>query len=198
MKEIEAKITYFKEPGPANTEKVLALVNQRARELDIATALVASTTGETAKLAVEKLDGFKEIIVVTHVCGFTGPDVQEFPGEVRAYVEGKGARVLTAQHALGGVNRAVRQSLKTYQIDEIIADTLRIFGQGLKVMLETGMMACDAGLVSSGSPVIAIAGTHRGADTAAVIQPANSFRFFDLKILEWICLPSQSHPAFAR
>jgi len=196
MKEFEAKTTYFQEPGPANTEKTLALANQRAKDLGIATALVASTTGDTAKLAVEKLDGFKEIIIVTHVCGFTEPDVQEFPDDIRAFVEGKGAKVLTAQHAMGGLNRAVRQSMNTYQINEIIANTLRIFGQGMKVILEMSMMAADAGLVSTRKPVIAIAGTHRGADYVAVVKPANSFRFFNLEILEWVCCLSKSHPAF--
>lgn len=196
MKEFEAKTTYFQEPGPANTARVLELSNQRAKELGVETALVASTTGDTARLSVEKLDGFKEIIIVTHVCGFTEPDVQEFPDDIRALVEGKGAKVLTAQHATGGLNRAVRQSMNTYQIDEIIANTLRIFGQGLKVILEMSMMAADAGLVSTRKPVIAIAGTHRGADFSAVVKPANSFRFFDLEILEWICCPSKSHPGF--
>jgi len=196
MNEIEAKITYFKESGPANTERALALANQRARELGIATALVASTTGKTARLAVEKLDGFKEIIIVTHVYGFTEPDGQEFPEDIRAFVEGKGARVLTAQHPLGGVNRAIRQTTNTYQVDEVIANTLRIYGQGMKVILEMCMMAADAGLVSTRIPVIAMAGTKHGTDYAAVVKPANSFRFFDLRILEWICCPSESHPAF--
>jgi hypothetical protein len=196
MKEFESKTIYFQEPGPANTERVLELANQRAKDLGVATTLVASTTGNTAKLAVEKLDAFKEIVIVTHACGFTEPDAQEFPDDIRALVEGKGAKVLTAQHAMGGLNRAIRKSVNTYQIDEIIANTLRIMGQGMKVMLETCMMACDAGLISSKVPVIAIAGTHRGADSAVVIQPANSFNFFELEILEWICLPSKSHPAF--
>ncbi|MDQ1352131.1 MAG: uncharacterized protein QG657_2437, partial [Acidobacteriota bacterium] len=38
--------------------------------------------------------------------------------------------------------------------------------------------------------VISIGGTGKGADTALVIQPANSFHFFDLKVKETICKPA--------
>jgi hypothetical protein len=37
--------------------------------------------------------------------------------------------------------------------------------------------------------IIAIAGTGRGADTALRIHPANSAKFFDLKIREVIAKP---------
>jgi len=38
--------------------------------------------------------------------------------------------------------------------------------------------------------IIAVGGTARGADSAVVIKPANSFHFFDLKIREVICKPA--------
>jgi hypothetical protein len=79
-------------------------------------------------------------------------------------------------------------------LDEIIADVLRIFGAGMKVMIEICMMAADAGLVEVGKPVLAIAGTHRGADMAAILIPANSPNFFDIKVLEIFCMPSEGHP----
>jgi len=58
---------------------------------------------------------------------------------------------------LGGVNRAVRKALSTYKLDEIIANVLRIFGQGMNVIFEIAMMAADAGLVKTGEPVLAVA-----------------------------------------
>ena len=58
------------------------------------------------------------------------------------------------------------------------------------------MMAADAGLVETGKPVIAIAGTHRGADSAVVIVPENSDNFFDLILPEIICIPAPDHPIF--
>jgi hypothetical protein len=37
--------------------------------------------------------------------------------------------------------------------------------------------------------VVAIAGSHRGADTAVVIKPANSRAIFDMVVKEIICKP---------
>ena len=52
------------------------------------------------------------------------------------------------------------------------------------------LMAADAGLVRTDEDVISIGGTGRGADTALVLQPNNSFNIFDLRVKEVICKPS--------
>jgi hypothetical protein len=92
-------------------------------------------------------------------------------------------------HAFGGVNRAVRIKLNTYQLDEIIAFVLRTLGQGFKVCVEIALMAADAGLVRVGEPCVAVAGTGRGADTAVVLSPTNAQTFFDIRIHEILCKP---------
>jgi hypothetical protein len=53
-------------------------------------------------------------------------------------------------------------------------------------------------LIEVGKPVIAVAGTHRGADSAAVVIPENSDNFFDLKVPEIICIPAVGHPLFKK
>jgi hypothetical protein len=195
MKEIKSSIVYFEKSGRDNTQRVLELVKQRAKDLDILTVLVASTTGYSGSLAVKDLPGM-EVIVVSHVAGYAGPNTQELTDENRKAIESGGGKILTTQHGFAGVNRAIRKKMETYQPNEIIADVLRIFGAGMKVMLEIAMMAADAGLVETGKPVIAIAGTHRGADSAAVVVPENSDNFFDLKAPEIICMPAPEHPLF--
>jgi hypothetical protein len=183
---------YFGQSGQENTARTLEIALARARELDINSIVVATTTGYTGALAS---DLFKDrnLVVVTHAQGFAGPNTQELTDENRKKIEFNGAKILTAQHAFGGVNRAVRNKLDTYELDEIIANVLRLFGQGMKVMMEISMMAADAGLVEVGKPVLAIAGTDRGADSASILLAANSYRFFDVKILELLCLPSVGH-----
>jgi len=79
--------------------------------------------------------------------------------------------------------------LHTYQLDEIVAYTLRTMGQGFKVCLEIACMAADAGLVSVKKEAICIAGTGTGADTAVVLTPANAQGFFELKVHEIVCKP---------
>jgi hypothetical protein len=182
---------YFKKPGPSNTKKVLEAVSKRAEALSIRKVLVASHSGSTAFEALEILDPGIQIIAVTHVTGFREPDSQSLPEEARKELESKGVQVLTAQHAFGGVGRAVRNKLSTFQVDEIMAYTLRTFGHGTKVAIELTLMAADAGLVRTDEDVISVGGSRKGADTALVIKPTNTHNFFDLKVRQVICKPAE-------
>jgi hypothetical protein len=193
MAELTATCTYFHRTGPENTEKTLELARARAQSLGVRTILVASTSGATGALAAHLLRGL-DVIVVSHSTGFSKPDVQSMTPENRAAIEAAGARILTCQHAFGGVGRAVRKKLGTYELEEIIAFTLRTWGEGMKVAAEMCLMAADAGLVRTDRPVIAVAGTGAGADTAAILKPANAQTFFDLRFLEIICMPAPAHP----
>ncbi len=179
---------YFDKPGSQNTAQTLHAARERAAQLNVRTILVASTSGQTGAEAAEMFRGY-EMVVVGHAAGFAGPNTQELKAQHRAAIEAAGGRVLICQHALGGVNRAVRKKLGTYLTDEIIACTLRVVGEGFKVCLEIALMAADAGLVRVDEPCIAIAGTGRGADTAVVLIPANAPNFFDLKVLEVLAKP---------
>lgn len=180
---------YFAHPGAGNTERVLTVARRRAEELGIRTVLVASTSGATGARASDVLRGF-DLVVVSHSAGFVANNQQELLPQHRQTIEANGARILTCQHAFGGVGRAVRKKLQTYQLDEIIAYTLRVFGEGVKVACEISLMAADAGLVRVGEPVIAIGGTGHGADTALVLLPANAQTFFDLRVMQVLCKPS--------
>jgi hypothetical protein len=179
---------YFPRTGRENTKQTLEIASQRAEELKIKKILVASTTGETGLQAC-RLISSAEVIVITHSTGFVNPDHQQLHPKLKQEIEQTGTRILTCQHALGGVGRAVRKKLGTYELEEIIAYTLRIFGEGFKVAVEISLMAADAGLVSTQEPCISIGGTANGADTAVLLQPAHAQNFFDLKILEVLAKP---------
>ncbi len=186
----DVQCRYFRKPGPANAKGVMEAVSRRAGELKIKKVLVATNTGKTALDALEVLGKEIKIIAVSHVTGFLKPNHQEMSEESRHELESKGITVLTCQHAFGGVGRGIRNKLSTFQIDEIIAFTLRTFGQGTKVAVELSLMAADAGLVRTDEDVISIGGTGKGADSALLLQPANSANFFDLKVKEIICKPA--------
>ncbi len=194
MTELIAQTVYFAQPGPGNTERTLALAHERAQALGIDTVLVATTSGATAVRAAEVFTEFT-VVAVTHSTGFNAPHTQELTPENAAALTRAGAHIITTTHAFGGVGRAVRKKLGTYEIDEIIAFTLRTFGQGMKVVAEISLMAADAGLVPAGKPVLAIAGSGRGADTAVVLYPTHAQTFFDLTFVEIVCMPSPRHPA---
>ena len=185
---MELKTVYFDRVGQENTGAVLDIVKQRAGELDIKTALVASTFGDTAVRAVEALSGLR-VIAVSHSYGFQHPNTQRFTEENRKLFEDKGGSILTTTHAFSGLSAAMRKDFNTYVIGDIVANTLRIFGEGMKVVCEISIMAADGGLVRTDEDVIVIAGTGHGADTAVVLTPVNSTKFFALKVKEILCKP---------
>ncbi|HEY41626.1 MAG TPA: hypothetical protein G4O18_07180 [Dehalococcoidia bacterium] len=185
---MEGKTVYFENPGVENTDETLRIARERARELGIKTVVVATTVGGTAVKAVEVFEGMK-VIAVTHVTGMREPNAQEFTEENRKKVESKGGIVLTTTHAFTGIGGAMRRKFNMYLLGDVIANTLRVFGQGTKVVCEISLMAADAGLVRIGEDIIAIAGSGRGADTAVVLKPVNTNDFFDMRIREILCKP---------
>jgi hypothetical protein len=185
---MEGRILYFPEVGAVNTDEVLRIARERSDELGINTILVASTKGRTALKALHVFQG-KRVIAVTHHVGFKEPNVLEWTAEDVKTFEGMGGIRLTASHAFFGLSRAVRNKWNTYVFEEMVANTLRLFGQGMKVVCEIAMMAADAGLARTDEDVICIAGSGGGADTAVVLRPVNLRDFFDLRIKEILCKP---------
>ena len=51
-------------------------------------------------------------------------------------------------------------------------------------------MAADAGLIRTDEEIISIGGTKRGVDTALLLKAAHTQNFFDLKVKEILCKPS--------
>jgi hypothetical protein len=179
---------YFEQAGPDNTERTLELAFARARALGLMHVLLPSSTGVTALKAM-RLKQNEQVVVVTHSTGFIKPNHQEMPPEVRAQLVSAGAAIVTCQHALGGVGRAVRRKLGSYQVDEIIAFALRTFCQGVKVACELALMAADCGAIPVGPEIVSLGGTGHGVDTALVLRAANAQDLFDLRVLEVICKP---------
>lgn len=188
MSSAERTTIYFESPGKHNTDAVLKTVKAHAEREGIRNIVVASTTGETGARAAQLLRGL-EVVVVTHHMGFKEPGVHELLEDFRQQIVKHKAKILTSTHALSSVERAIRKKFGTLQPLELIANALRLLGEGTKVCVEIVIMAADAGLIPVDRDVIAIAGTSRGADTALVIKPENASSFFDLEIREVIAKP---------
>jgi hypothetical protein len=178
---------YFAKPGKDNTEQTLKQAFERGKELGLNEVVVASSKGDTAYKALEIFDGF-QITVVTYHSGFKEPFQNVMSAEVRRDLEGKVSRVVAASHALSGIERSVAQKHSGVYAVLLIAETLRLLGQGTKVAVEVAVMAADAGALTGGD-IISVGGTGRGADTALVLKPAHQNNFFDLRIREIVCKP---------
>jgi hypothetical protein len=190
------KTVYFEKAGSENTDEVLDLALKTARELKIKKVVVASTRGVVAVKSGEKFkDTGIQVIAVGHQYGFREPGKTWFLEENIRKAKDLGVKVHFATDVLtttvgaftGG--DSVEKLIFPGGFFGIIAGTLRMFCQGMKVAVEISIMACDAGFVSSDEEVIAIAGTGRGADTVIVIQPANTHRIFKTRIREIVAKP---------
>lgn len=177
---------YWEKAGRENTERTVELAVKRAEELGLEHLVVASNTGRTALLCLNR--GL-QVVCVTHHVGFVRPGEDEMAAEMRARLAAAGVKVLTTTHLMAGLDRALRLKFGGLYPGEIIAASLRLLGQGLKVCVEISCMALDAGLIPHGREVVAVAGTGGGADTAAVILPSHSNTFFETRVKEIICKP---------
>ncbi len=180
---------HFEKPGAHNTEKTLETAVAAATERGITHLVVASTNGDTAKKALDRISGTDlKLVVVTHNVGFSREGADEFDPRIREKVEKTGHVVHTGTMVTRNINRAISDKLGGYSQTEIVSATLRMFCQGIKVCVEMAAMACDSGLIPFGE-VICVAGTGKGADTAAVIRADSSNRFFNIKVKEILCKP---------
>lgn len=179
---------YFDKPGKINTEKTLALAFERGKNLNIKEVVIATSKGDTAKKALEIFKGFK-VVAVTYHSGFKEPFKQVMSDSAKKYLEERGAVVISATHALSGVERSVAKKFSGLYPALLIAETLRLFGQGVKVAVEVSIMAADAGALT-GKDIIAIGGTGKGADSSLVLKPANQSDLFNMRIREIVCKPS--------
>lgn len=178
---------YFAEEGKINTGKVAELVIDTALKRGIGHIVVASCSGETAGF-FKGLDA-TNVVCVTHANGFAEKGKNEMPEEVRHELLNSGIKVLTTTHVLSGAERGISKKFGGAYPVEIIAHTLRMLGQGVKVCVEIAVMTLDAGLIPFGEPVIAVGGSGEGADTAVILVPSHAAGIFDTRIREIICKP---------
>jgi hypothetical protein len=183
---------YFSEKGANNTEETINLAYERAVELEINDIVVASTHGNTAlKVAKIFADPTFNIIAISISEAYDDQNMTMTPKE-KARLTSKDIKVFTGICLLDGdVNTAFRETFHSISINEVVGRTLYAFCQGMKVCIEIALMAADAGLIPIDREVIAIGGTHQGADTAIVVKPSYPRKFLRLKVTEIIAKPRE-------
>ena len=158
----------FPEKGWQNTEKTAELACAYAKEHGIRHLVLASKTGYTADIFLdtfEKAGVPMHFVSVTHCYGDLGPGQCEMTPEKR-------------KELTGGWTPAI-----------LMADTLKMLGQGMKVGVEISLMAMDNGAIPYGEEIIAVGGCGHGADYAISLIPGHSNNLFETKVIEIICKP---------
>jgi hypothetical protein len=186
----EGKVFYFDKKGPINTDMALELALAGCEERKIGKIVVASSTGKTALRLHKKAAPSLEIIAVTYGAGSKYADeVQEFDRNHDTLVK-QGIRIVRGIHALSGTERTFENKYKSGFIPlNVVADTLRMFSQGMKVVVEVAVMAAEHGFVTPKEDVVVVAGSGHGADTAVVMKPAYAASMFDIKMRAVLCMP---------
>ena len=182
----------FEKPGIDNTEKALevALTAARDKGLDVVLATTGGGTVPVALALADKLGYIGKIVAVTHCFGSRekGKNILE-PAKMQEFRD-KGVTVVTAAHALSGAERGLSKKFSGVYPVELVANTLKMLGQGTKVCVEIAMMALDAGAIEYGRQIIAVGGTGRGADTVCRLTPEYTADLMGTKIHEILCKPS--------
>ncbi len=189
MKYSSLSTIYFHCSGKSNTTETLKLAIAQARKRKIKHLVVASTSGTTALRLAQLCKNELSIICVTHQCGFARAGHCELHPAVEKKLKTHNVKILKTTHLFAGIDRAIRLKFGGLAPAEIVANTYRTLGEGVKVAVEIAIMALDAELVPYGRDIISIAGTGVGADTAIIIRPAHSHHFFATRIKEIICKP---------
>ena len=193
MKDETKTITYLAGPGNKNTKKVLDLAFIRAKELGIRTILVPSTSGKSGVDAIKRFKGLGvQVVVVTLHFGFRKKGEWTMEKKNVEYITKNGGCIHTCSHGLSGIERSFRDDFGGLSMAEGVAYTLKgLFGQGLKVAIEIGLMCADSGFAPVDEDIIAFGGTHNGLDTAIVLRPSHMNSFRDTRVKEIIAIPRE-------
>jgi len=178
----------FEKISPENTPVTIKIAIEKAKEMSTE-IIMASSTGATAFAVLElaeKINYTGKIIAITSVWK---AGVNPLSDENRKKLANAGVILITAGHTLSGVERSISGKFGGVYPVELMANTLKIFGEGVKVCVEVGAMALDAGAIREPKPVIILGGTGRGCDTACVMTPGYSADIFKTRIHEILCKP---------
>ncbi len=188
------RVTYFSDTSKwrRNTAGVVDIVGKHVKSSRIRHVVMATNTGYVGAQ-------FAPLAQANAKVNFVG--VKMAPAIDKLYdvkwnarygrAMGKaGIKLACGTHALtGGVDRALQSQFEGFPPGAIMAHTLYLFSQGMKVCVEIIAMACDAGLLPEGAKVISCAGTGHGADTAIVATSAASANLFTMKIHRILAMP---------
>jgi hypothetical protein len=164
---------YYESPGKVNLDQTLELVKEKLAELKIKDIVLATSTGFTARKALEALKGTDVKLTIVSV------DKEWWNEALNHDVIGK---LEKAGHKL-----CFMREISPYPFFKTASPYIKAaysrLSSGLWVAVFSLFFAVDQGFVSTDKDIIAIA----SYDTALVVKPATSENFLDFKIREVIC-----------
>jgi hypothetical protein len=166
---------------------------------DIKTVVISSTTGYTAYKFSAALQGHDDVTLISvaeaALIREWGTQYPTLEPETVEDLERRGVIVADKVSYVFHNSPFDYSKWKVPAPEEIVRETLYAFGQGLKVAVEVALIAVTSGYLEPFQKVIAAGGTHRGVDTAIVVNATYPNHMFSqdpvkrLKIHEILCKP---------
>jgi len=187
-------VVYFEETSKVqrNTRIVVETVGQYLKDHRARHVVMATNTGYVGAQFARLADAHRKVNFVAVKMAPAVDKMYDIKWNARyaKAMDKAGIKVVCGVHALtGGVDHALRAKFEGFPPSAVMAETLYLFSQGMKVCLEIIAMACDAGLVPEGVQVISCAGTGHGSDTAVVATSAAGANFFDIDVHRILAMP---------
>ena len=181
-------MVYYEKRGSDNTDKTLQIAKDEALKRGIKYVVVASTRGVTGLQAAQLMQNSGlSLVVVGHSTGHREVGQQLMEPDLKKQIESLGVPVVLGTDVLTSFPTVLRARNRFSELS-MVADALRMFGNGTKVCVEIVAMASDANLIPV-TDVIAVAGSSRGADTCLLIAANSTNLFFDIKVREVLAKP---------
>ena len=163
------------------------MARSRAEELVIRQVVVTSTHGFTVLQAAEMFRGSEIELIAVSISTAFDKEGWIMSSEERSKVEQAGVRVLTNLHGFAdGVTEGLYGE---HAPGSVVANTLCMFFQGMKVAVEVSIMALEASLIPAGREIITCGSTDEGCDTAVVVRPTHARNIKEYRICEILCKP---------
>ena len=180
---VEKSILYFDRPGPRCTRQVMEAVKRCLASGGPKHLVIASVSGRTALRFARALP--REELNIVCVSGPPSWQLyREYQGvcpvpEVKQQLEALGVVVVDGMISLvDGIDYGCARYGLVPPSWLIMETLVAVGGYGLKTAVEVTMMATEAGAVPPFEEVLAVAGTDKGADTAAIVVSTFASRFF--------------------
>jgi hypothetical protein len=193
MPQIES-VVYFEDTSryQSNTQTVVGTVGEYLKRHRVRHVVFATNTGYVGAQFASLAKSHPKIAFVGVKMAPAIDKLYDVKWNARygRAMEQAGIKLVCGVHALtGGADHALHDKLGACPLTTVIAQTLYLFSQGMKVAVEVIAMACDAGLLPEGVEVVSCAGTGHGSDTAIIATSAASANLFDLDIHCVLAMP---------
>jgi hypothetical protein len=178
--------TYFWREGKPNMHDCLQISFEAAEKQKIETIVIFTGAGEGIRMACEEFLSQEryaaiKVVAVTFPHGFQ----YEISGADRAYIEEQKIRLVQAHLPFDPIKAQYKGHGILGQDFSLLGNALNMFGGGMSLCVQAVVMACDAGAISKGDHVIAMA-----ADTSILVRSApTSHLLTDLIVREILCKP---------